>query len=173
VAPGSTVAHHATMPWSGRVGGIVAANQLAYLAVDDFPTQEVVVIDVSDPAAPAIVGKTATRRFDVQGELAINSGRLIVGSSELWVFDLTNPSGPTRSRRWSGQNSTSLATTNTGLFVGGSSVRLFRVGRWLSGREVGASERMFWGGPIAARNNDVYVADSLHGLIVLEARRPY
>ena len=85
-----------TVEYMGQVGGAInsVAVQGDYAYVGEGP--RLVVLNVSNPAHPTVVGKTAPLPQIVRGVTVVGSYAYVAaGYSGLWVFNISNPVNPT------------------------------------------------------------------------------
>lgn len=84
------------MEYVGQVGGSINAVAVRddYAYVGEGP--RLVVLNVSNPAHPTVVGKTAPLPQIVRGVTVVGSYAYVAaGYSGLWVFNISNPANPT------------------------------------------------------------------------------
>lgn len=166
---------------SGRPMAVAQANQRAYVLIaadmqpgiryssrDGAAVEQVLVYDVSSPAAPRRVGEITSWRplsFDAAG--LISDGRLFVGDSDgLQAYSLADPDHPVKTRTWSEQAVHSLVVGDDGLIARANTLRLYDLRPPFMGQEAGRMTDN-WSGPIAARGDHVFTVDGELGLGVL------
>lgn len=81
----------AALETGGQCVNVVVEGRHAYVA--EWPEKRILIVDISTPATPSLVGEFPTGQISWNGEMSIDSGRLaVVGEFEdLRVFDVSDP----------------------------------------------------------------------------------
>jgi hypothetical protein len=156
---------------SARVEDVLIAGDAAYLTDGGLE-----ILDVSDPARPVSLGGYATPGGIADAVVVGNHAYLVV-KGDLLILDISNPAEPFELSRLDldgmPEYGGHLAVAEGVAYVGGGQrLHVVDVSDPANPREITSYDELHSANGIAAAGGNVFVADGLYGLVVLQWSNP-
>lgn len=174
VVPAFTPVPPGTPEVAGQLGGptraVAVQDNYVYIGVGP----RLVVLDISDPAHPAVVGRSAVLP-GIVGDVAVMGSHAYVatGESGLSVINIVDPVAPTEVGFYDGKNAEDVAVAGDYAYITGrQDLRIINVANPAAPTEVGFFDAHGGTYGVAVAGNYAYVATGVKGLRIVDVADP-